>query len=405
MQQKNTLNVLFVDYIRREIGGGYFVLARLANYFAARRGSHVAPHVLINNAQEFVSRFIDDSVAWHPLNIPKSLSSVGRTASFPKLTKSCFPLASFWITFTLKVIRICKENRIHIIHANGITSLVLMALPAKILRTKLVYHLHDALLSRKDGGTIEPFAQRILLFLMRFFSDVIIVNSVFVGKTVSCKDASLSPKIRLLHNGLDINSIRQRSVKRYKGGPPLILSYGTLSARKGFQVGVEALYVLNHDFGVNARYRIIGDGPFRDNLLDLIQEKQLSNQVELIGFQDNVHTYVAEADIVLIPSVWEEPFCLVAIESMTNSKMIIASEAGGIPEVITDGKEGFLVSKNDPRQIAESVIAIMKHPEKANSIADHAYKRVQQDFTIERMALRLEHIYGSLLNTPNGEHA
>jgi glycosyltransferase involved in cell wall biosynthesis len=275
-----------------------------------------------------------------------------------------------------------------------------MALPAKILRVKLVYHLHDALLSSKDGGTIEPLAQRILLFLMRHSADAIVVVSDFVGKTITCKDKSLSDKIRLLHNGLDIQRIRQGHIKRYQGGEPLIVSYGTLSARKGFHIGIEAISILKRDFGVNVHYQIIGDGYFRDSLLRLIREKQISDRVELLGFQDDVHKYVAEADIVLIPSVWEDPLPLVVIESMANSKIIIASETGGIPEMITDGKEGFLVPKNDAKQIAERIIDIVKHPEEANSIADHAYKRVQQDFTIERMASELESIYRSVLNRP-----
>lgn len=395
---KSTLRVLFVDYIRSELGGGYFVLARLANYFSAHSDSRVIPHVLMNNTQGFVEKFINNNIAWYPLNIPKSISSAGRRASFSRVVKACLSLAIFLITFTIRVMRICRKNKIQIIHANGITALALMAVPAKISGLKLVYHLHDALLSGKDGGTIEPLAQCILLFLLRHFADVIVVVSNFVGKTLTCKDASLSLKVRLLHNGLDIDSIRQSNIKRYQGGPPAIVSFGVLSARKGFHAGIEALSILKHEFRVNSSYRIIGDGSFRDNLLDLVRKRKVSDQVELIGFQDNVHKYVAQADVVLIPSIWEDPSPLVVIESMANSKVIIASKAGGIPEMISDGKEGFLVPKDNSRQIAEKIIYIMKHPDEANRMADNAYKRVQSGFSIERMASQVENVYRSILN-------
>lgn len=400
---REALRVLFVDYIHSEIGGGHFVLSRMANYFSCHESSRVKPYVFINNFQEFVSKFIDTFVPWFPFEIPGQLSSVGRNASILKFFGACFFLPFFLATFTVKVIRICKENGIGIIHANGITSLVLFAFPAKILRLKLVFHLHDSLLSSKEGGTIEPPAQRILIFMMRHFADAVVVVSDFVGKTIERKDSRLSAKIYLLHNGLDIQRIRQSRINRYEGGEPLILSYGTLSSRKGFDVGIEAIAFLKHVFGIQARYQIIGDGPHRADLLRLIDKKGLSDQIEVLGFQDKVHKYVAQADIVLIPSVWEDPLPLVVIESMANSKVIVASKSGGITEMISDQKEGFIVPKNNPKKIAERIIYIINHPEEANKVADRAYKRVREDFTIERMALQLVKIYRSALNGGIGD--
>jgi len=392
-KDREILRILYVDYIRSEIGGGYFVLARLANYFSNHRTFGVIPHILINNAHGFVHRFIDPSIPWYSLNIQKSIAASGRVDSFLNLIKvGAFSFASLF-ALTIRVIQICRKQRIQLIHANGITSLLIMALPAKIAGVKLVYHFHDALLSSIEGGTIGLPAQRILLFAMRHFADKVIVVSEFVGETVRHVDKVVSYKIRLLHNGLDISSIRQHAIKSYKGGQPLILSYGVLSARKGFQIGIEAVSILKHEFGINVRYQIIGDGSFRNNLIELAQEIKVSEQVEFLDFQDDVHGYVAQADIVLIPSVWEDPLPLVVIESMANSKIIIASQVGGIPEMVLNGESGFLVPKYNARVIAERILDIMKNPESANRMADNAFIRVQKYFTIEHMASELVQIY------------
>ncbi len=387
--------VLFADYIRSEIGGGYFVLARLVNFFSIHPELGVKPYVLINNVEEFVDSFISDRVTWIPFTLPKRVVSLRRSLGAISLIRGVLviPLLAGVIWH---LVNICRRYRINIVHANGITSFIILSIVAKITGVRLIYHLHDALLTAEDGGTMSYPTRRLLLFWMKCFADKIVTVSLFVERTITTLHRRLRRKITVLHNGLDIRQIRQDSPKRYAGGDPFIVSFGTLSPRKGFHVVLRSIEVLRDRYGIRARYRIIGDGAELPFLEKLIDEKNLRDQVEILGFQSNVHHYVAQADIILVPSVWNDPLPLVVIESMANSKIIIASEVGGIPEMLSNN-DGFLIPKEDPEAIARAVIYIMNHSEQANSLADNAYERVCREFTIERMASRLREIYEEVL--------
>ena len=240
-------------------------------------------------------------------------------------------------------------------------------------------------------------AMSLVLFWMKAFADRIVVVSEFVGETITSKKRVLGGKIRVLHNGLDLKSIRQPSPKVYYGGPPQLIAFGRLDSRKGFDIAIDAIDILRKKHGYSVKLKIIGDGPIRYELQDHVNRKKLNGQVELLGFKENILEYVAQGDVVVIPSVVEDSLPVAVIEAMANSKIIVASEVGGIPEMITDGKEGFLVPKAKPEAIAKKVIWIMKHPDKANEMAERAYHRVKMDFTVENMASQLVNIYQSLL--------
>jgi glycosyltransferase involved in cell wall biosynthesis len=392
------IRVLLVSRIHGELGGGHFIVARLANYFSRSPSLGVFAQVLINDRYDFMSKFVDPSVPWYPFEVPAPALSVRRqTRSWSRLLRSIAGILFFLPHLTAKIKKICKENQIEIIHVHANTALVLLALPAKLAGCKLLFHLHDTFLTKTEGGVFSPVNRRVLWFAMRYFADVIFVVSDFVRRTVLQFDQRLSDKVQILRNGIDVANIRQDKLSVYKGGNPSIVSYGVLATHKGFQAGIEALSILKHDYGIRARYQIIGDGPFHDDLVSLARELRVSDVVEFVAFQKQVHRYVSLADIVLIPPVYEDPCPLVVLEAMANSKIIIASRSGGIPEMIRDGVEGYLVDRNDPRQIADRVVQIMNNPQDANRMADNAYRRVKQEFSIKGMAERLVNIYHSVL--------
>ena len=391
------MRVLFADCIKSEIGGGHFVLARLANYFAKHSDYGIQPIVLLNDVQKFKERFIGKEIKYIPFELGSSILSFNRgqgPVSFLKgLISLCYNLFPLWF----RLGKILKEHKIDVVHANSMTSFFVLSFPAKFCNVKLIYHLHDTLLSPDEGGTMSYTIQGLLLFWMKAFADYIVANSKFVGKTITSKRPPLEKKVRILHNGLDLARIRQPHPKVYSGSVPLLVAFGRLDSRKGFDVAIKAVAVLRNKYGCQVKLRIIGDGPIRCELQDLVEIEKLNGQVELTGFKDNVYEYIAKGHIVVIPSVWEEPFGLAVIEAMANSKIIIASKVGGIPEMLREGEEGFLVPKAEPEAIAEKVIWVMEHPDKANAMAARAYHRVSREFTIVRMASQLVNIYQSLL--------
>ena len=391
------MQILFADCIKSEIGGGHFVLARLANYFSKHSDYGIQPIVLLNDIRNFRERFLNKDVKYIPFKLGSTILSLKRGQGFVSFSKVVISLGYNLFPIWLRLVKILKDSKIDLVHANSMTAFFVLSFPARLCRVTLIYHLHDTLLSPKEGGTMSDAAKNMLLFWMKAFADRIIVVSEFAGNTITSKKQPLEKKISIVHNGLELIKIRQSCHKVYNGGLPLLVAFGRLDSKKGFHVAIAAAAILRDRYGYHVKLNIIGDGSMRPELQDMVKREKLNGQVEMLGFKDNVHEYVAQGDIVLIPSVWEDPLPLAVIEAMANSKIIIASEVGGIPEMLKNGEEGFLVPKADPEAIAEKVVWIMEHPDKANEIAEKAYERVCREFTIERMAFQLSNIYHSVI--------
>jgi len=391
------MRVLFADCIKSEIGGGHLVLARVVNHFYRNASYGIQPIVLLNDALNFRKRFLDREIKYIPFKLGTTILSFSRGQGFFPFVRGILSLPSNLIVLWSQLIKILKEEKIDLVHTNSMTAFLGLSFPAKFCKVKLIFHLHDAILPPDRGGTMSNTAMSLVLFWMKAFADCIVVVSEFVGKTIISKKPLLSEKIWILHNGLDSTKIRQPSPKVYYGGPPQLIAFGRLDPKKGFDIAIDAISILREKYGCQVKLKIIGDGPIRSELQDQVNRKKLNGQVELLGFKENILEYVAQGDVVVIPSVVEDSLPVAVIEAMANSKIIIASKAGGIPEMITDGKEGFLVPKAKPEAIAEKIIWIIKHPDKANEMAERAYHRVKMGFTIENMASQLVNIYQSLL--------
>lgn len=398
------INVLYIDYIKEEIGGGHFVLARLANYYENHRQLNIKPYVWLNNYEGFVDKFIDKKVPYHPYEIPASILQLDRTLHLKDLILRIYSIILFWIKFTISLYRFCKAKNIKIVHANNATVFIFSSIPIKLSRAKLVYHLHDALLTPDRGGNINKFALRLIDIFIRYFSDKVIVVSNFVKNTVLELDKSqmVNRKIQVIYNGLDLNSSRKDGFFRNR---PVnekrirLLSFGTLSERKGFHLGIESASILKHKYSVNLEYKILGEGYYKSDLLKLAKKLGVKEEVQLLGFQENVRTYIKQAYIILIPSVWQDPLPLAVIESMRDQKVVIATRVGGIPEMIEDGITGFLVSlDNAPEEIAEKVVYLLRHPEVAKRVAKNAGRRVREYFNIDRMAEEIRQVYLSVVD-------
>lgn len=373
------------------------MVARLANYYFENNWMGVQATLFMNNFDGFVERFIDPGVPRYPFNVPDSILVERQNRSLKVFLRAAIAILFYLPSLFAQIKEICRSEKIEIIHVHAVRTFVLIALPTKIAGCKLLFHLHDSFLSIDEGGVFSPINRRIIWFAMRYFADEILVVSEFVRQSVLGFDKGLANKIHVVHNGIDVAKIWQDKPRVYEGESPFIISYGVVTERKGFQVGIEAVSILKYSHGISARYQIIGDGPFLNELMCFAEKMSVSDLVEFVGFKDEVYQYVEQADIVLILPVYEDPLPLVVVEAMANSKIIIATRSGGISEMIRDGVDGYLVDQKEPDQVVEAIVRIMKNPRDANKVAVNGYKRACQDFSMESMAERIKDIYNSVL--------
>ncbi len=210
-------------------------------------------------------------------------------------------------------------------------------------------------------------------------------------------------RIEVIHNGVDSRFLKPLPEKNGKEGENLsdsekriaLLYVGRLTTEKGVLVLLKALDLLVNGQGKkNLHLDIFGDGDkaYISELQSFIHEKQLTQHVTFHGrvSQDEVIEQYDRSHIMLVPSIWQEPFALVTAEAMARGLPVIASKVGGTAERITHDVNGLLVEPGDEQALASAIRQLVDDPHKHARLAQAARATVEERFTVEEAARRVE---------------
>ena len=189
----------------------------------------------------------------------------------------------------------------------------------------------------------------------------------------------------------------QREVSEEK----LIVSVGRFAPEKGHRYLIEALNLLNQQ-EVAWRCMFLGEGELEAELRALVAEYELSEQIAFPGFCEDVFSVLLTADVFVLPSLHESsPNAL--IEAMGIGMPCIASDVGGIADLIEDEKNGVRVPPQDPEALATALRQILTEPDFANELGKNARATIQQKFDSAVSLEKLEGIYQDFVaTTENG---
>ncbi len=206
-----------------------------------------------------------------------------------------------------------------------------------------------------------------------------------------------APKVTLIHHGIDRATLPRRA--QSKG---FLLAAGRLERKKGFDLFIRAYAELAKDAPA-LRGVIVGEGPERVRLEQLIAET--AAPVELRGWMrhDALMDLLARAEIVVVPSVVDragdrDGIPNIVLEAMAVGVPVIASDAGSIAEVVKDGETGRLVPSGDALALASAARETLANPARANDITARARALIDREFALESTLSALERI----LRTPHG---
>jgi N-acetyl-alpha-D-glucosaminyl L-malate synthase BshA len=149
---------------------------------------------------------------------------------------------------------------------------------------------------------------------------------------------------------------------------------------------------------IPAKLLFIGDGPERTIGEWMVREKGLTRDVVFMGKQNQVQNLLGVADVMLLPSDLES-FGLAALEAMACGVPSVCSRVGGVPEVITDGVEGYLVPPRDVNTMAERTLRILTEPGRRETMGKAARQRASTEFCATKIIPRYEKLYQSVLNS------
>jgi glycosyltransferase involved in cell wall biosynthesis len=222
-------------------------------------------------------------------------------------------------------------------------------------------------------------------------------------------------RISVIYNGIETERfvpMPARDAKaglRLNGQRPLIGMVARMSRSKGHAVLLRALARVREQHP-EAMGLIIGDtGPTADDavyqqeLRDLSAELGLGDHVIWAGAVPNarIPAFLAACDVVVNPS-YMEPFGRVIAEAMLMAKPVIATRAGGAPELLEEGVSGYLVEPCDDAALGARITALLKHPARATAVGHAALVRARSMFALSDTTYRVEQLYSRLLGIRAG---
>lgn len=212
------------------------------------------------------------------------------------------------------------------------------------------------------------------------------------------KDESFYSKIEVVNNGIDKTYLHsQCKDKEEKKHPIKILSVSNLIKTKGVDINIKAIAELIAKYP-DIEYEIIGEGPEKPSLVNLVNNLGLKENVKFLGKleHDIVMQHMASCDIFSLPS-YSEGFGVVYIEAMSQGKTVIGVKGEGIEDAIIHGHNGFLVQREDVEDLTKTLDFLISNEKKRIEIGEMGKKAVEESFTWDINAKKVISIYDSLI--------
>ncbi len=242
---------------------------------------------------------------------------------------------------------------------------------------------------RGSQVNINPFLsgqQKYVELLRTTFEKAAAVHCVSQDILSTAVTLGLDPKkVVVIHPAVDPSIFFPDSVPD-EDHPVRLITTGTLIWRKGYEYLLLALRKLK-DRGITAVLHIIGDGPERNRILFTAQDLDISSQVVLHGklSTTDVVGQLQQADIFVLSSL-SEGISNAVLEAMSCGLPVVATDCGGMREVIQDGVEGYVVPLREPGDMAEKLELLTTRRELRDQLGANARKRVLADFSLDHQA-------------------
>lgn len=235
-----------------------------------------------------------------------------------------------------KIREICKIEKPDAIHTH------LYALKYAVLATmflnniRIIHTIHSV--AEKEAGNLSRKINRIFYKLLGVIP---VALSELIRESVMKEYNLPRNRVSVIFNGIDLSKCMPKT--DYSIGEKIkILHIGRFSEEKNHIGLLEAFELFNLKYP-NSVLQLIGDGEKRSEIENFIKEKNLVNCVEILGLQDNVYNYLHSADIFALPSLYEG-IPITIIEAMGTGLPIVATNVGGIPDMLKDSKSALLVN-------------------------------------------------------------
>ena len=375
-----------------ELGGAEASILTLCKHLDKSR-FHVT--VILPSEGPFSRELVQLGIPVKVVHLPLGLVRLKRGTPF----KSFLSILAYFFYIKLFLLRLgfhLKKNHFHLVLTNTVKAHLYGSLVAFFCSLPLVWRFHD-ILSPDD---FSPILIKCIVFFGKVFPQKILAVSN-TTKDYLIQRGLKDEKIEVILNGIDhkafgikgdCNAFREEFNLGTKA--KVIGCVGRIVPHKG-----QKFFLLSIPQVIRAYpdifFLIVGDvfhgeDAYQKDLLKIVKENGLDEIVKFAGFRPDIGDVVKSLDILVFPSVAPEAFPLTLLEAMGLGKPVIASNVGGVSEIVDDGETGLLVEPGRPDQIAEKILYLLSHPEEYVRIAQNARETAQRKSSLTHYVEAME---------------
>ena len=286
-----------------------------------------------------------------------------------------------------------KAARIDVFHSNyaGFEFAPIAARLAGVKNVVAIYHCLPS-----EGYTTAPWLQRMFEAWSARSAHVCVAVSGQTKTEWEQRCPALRGRMQLIPYGIDAGKVRQnatppvtRSELDLPANAPVLAVVARLAPMKGIAHLLDAMPAILEKHP-DTRLLLIGDGPERAAL-----EAKANEHVHFLGWRNDALRIVPVADIVVLPSVFLETWGFALAEAMALGKPCVATDVGGMQELVADGETGFIVPRRNPQALAEAIGRLLDDPAMAKRFGEAGKKRVEEVFQLDRMVEQTVRVYES----------
>ena len=335
------------------------------------------------------------TVSFISYSAPLRLVDLPPRVTFHEVEAGEYPLLKqypYTLALAAKMVEVATANRLQVLHVHY----AIPFSPAAILARQMAPELSLRVVTTLHGTDTSlvgaaPYFHPVTRFSIAQ-SDAVTTVSEYLRKETE-ETFQVTRPIEVIPNCVDLDHYHHAD---RDGGKKLVLH---ISNFREVKRATDVIRVFARTrTRVDARLVLVGDGPDLSRALALARELGVANDVATVGVVDDVAPFLQAADLLLLPSA-SESFGLVALEAMASGVPVVASHAGGLPEVVPDGEAGYLLPPGDVEAMAERVVQLLSDEGRHARFAAAGRRRAVQ-FGCDEVVPRFEALYERVLRQP-----
>jgi glycosyltransferase involved in cell wall biosynthesis len=301
----------------------------------------------------------------------------------------------------LRLKRFIERNNISIVHGLGTKADLHGGLAAGLAgKVKYISTLESVADEIEGDDSLKKKPDFLERLSYQFVHTYIAPSDVFMRKAVSERRIA-SDKVVRIYNGMELNKPSSAEARNHirvdlniNDNTVLIGAFGSLVWQNGFEFLIKSMpiFIRSHP---NSKVLISGDGPFKKNLKMHSELINVADHLILPESRNDKQEMLSAIDILVVPSLVED-FPMIIFEGMAMARPIIATRTDGSQELIEDGETGIIVPSWDANSIARAINRLIDDSVLAKNMGLKARQKAERDFSIEKMVVEIEQIYGQI---------